>query len=803
MITNNENLYAVYSSDGILSGFQENAANKITTDSSSQTIGGGESNTIYQGSYSTIPGGTLNVISGSNYASILAGQRGRINNSDGATLLADGQNRIHYGEISNSLALDYTNGIYIKNGNYLNNVTSGSTTGVFAKIQTGPEFIIGSYIGGPQIGNIVSNSKNYYPLTATKMTLLTNNWITGRRYNEDGINKNDRMDSISFISLGYDGIYLRGVNTNQTLAGNPSTGYISINGDVVIESAKDGNTITLNSDENINLNGALYARSYFSRGIVDDNIIFNTPFNFYADAGNGINLRSSGANGINLNSVGTSDAITIKSGISLSSSDYNLNLAGERVNISSNDSSINLYAENGMSLKTDSESINIHAGGGDSYSDLDLRANRHITFSGNNFKLNQNLISGKTTQVIFNASGSSGINLISNHPFGAQDSILIKSGVSIESSDYNLYLEGKSASLIANDSTLNLLGENDVNITANNSSMFLNARNLGEEFNGNWNDMISLNNGISLSSQTSFSISSSEYGSINTDGNIDINSNNGNLSMYGKLGMILSSEGPFYINSNQSTISSTSYGDTAIISNYGSLSLASYGYDYENPPGNFGIDLVANGHINFYSYSDHINFYNVPKYNGTRFALEGQFVDLSSNQNIDGVKNFYNTPTVNDIPFLLSGEQEAVYVTGNQIISGLKNFDTLPQVSGKDVVDCFRNQTISGLKTFKTIPQVNGTGVLLFGQGQPSPVQIYNNSVSQGTAASLNFNGGGISVNTVGSIATITATSNTQISTAPLSGTASGVSGSFVFDENYLYYCKKPNKWTRVPLADW
>jgi hypothetical protein len=805
MITNNENLYAVYSSDGILSGFQENNGNIISTNATAQTIGGGTSNTIYQGDYSTIIGGVSNLISGSAYASILGGSRGVIKRADGAVLLADGQNRIHYGEISNSLALDYANGIYIKNGNDLDNISNESTnTGTFVKIKTGPNFEIGSYIGGRQEQNYIWQT-NYYPLARTKMTLMTNNWITGKEYvirsGQDRRYYTDRIDSISFISLGYDGIYLRGVNTNQTLNGNPSTGYISINGEVVIESAKDGNSITLNSDENINLNGALYARSYFSRGIVDDNIIFNTPFNFYADAGNGINLRSSGANGINLNSVRTSDVITIKSGISLSSSDYNLNLAGERVNISSNDSSINLYAENGMSLKTDSESINIHAGGGDSYSDLDLRANRHITFSGNNFKLNQNLISGKTTQVIFNASGSSGINLISNHPFGAQDSILIKSGVSIESSNYNLYLKGEGASLIANDSTLNLLGE-DVNITANNSSMFLNARNLGGEF-PNWNDTISLNNGISLSSQTSFSISSSEYGSINTDGNIDINSNNGNLSMYGKLGMTLSSEQPFYINSNQSSISLNSYGDTAIISNYGSLSLASYGYDYENPPGNFGIDLTANGHINLYSYSDDINFYNVPKYNGTRFALEGQFVDLSTNQNIDGIKNFYKTPTVNHIPFLLSGEQEVVYVTGNQIISGLKNFDTLPQVSGKDVVDCFRNQTISGLKTFKTIPQVNGTGVLLFGQGQPSPVQIYNNSVSQGTAASLNFNGGGISVNTVGSIATITATSNTQISTAPLSGTAPGVSGSFVFDENYLYYCKKPNKWTRVPLADW
>lgn len=819
MITNNENLYAVYSPDGILSGFQENNANIITTNATAQTIGGGTSNTIYGGDYSTIIGGVSNLISGSAYASILAGQRGVIKNADGAVLLADGQNRIHYAEASNSLALDYASGIYIKNGHDLNDVSNQSTnTGTFVKIQTGPEFKIGSYIGGQQEQNYTWQT-NYYPLARTKMTLMTNNWITGKEYRvgtfPDYRYYTDRIDSISSISLGYDGIYLKGVNTNQTLNGNPSTGYISINGDVIIESAKDGNNVVLTADDTIYLNSATTnLNSYSDINLNADQGPVKIKANYDGDGGNstaeftrnGINLISNGGpSGINIHSFGTADFITLKNGIDINSADHNLTLRGQRVNISSNDSSVNLYAENGMSLHTDSEDININAGGSDSYSDLALSANRYVTLSGNNVQLNQNLISGETSQVIFNASGSSGINLISNHPFQAQDSIIIKSGVSIESSDYNLYLKGQNASLIANDSTLNLLGENNVNIIANDSSMFLNARDLGGPFAGNWNDTISLNNGISLSSQTTFAISSIQYGSINTEGNIDINSNNGTLSMYGNLGMGLSSSGDLSIASNNSSIYSTSYGDTTITSNNGSINLSSWGYDYEDPSAteNFGINLTAFSHINFYSYLDEINFNYIPKYNGVRFALDqGQFVDLVTNQNIDGIKNFYKTPTVNNIPIVLSGEG-LVYTTGNQTISGLKNFVTLPQVNGKDVVDCFQNQTISGLKNFKTLPQVNGTGVLLFGQGQPSPVNIYNNGVSQGTAASLNFNGGGISVNTVGSIATISATSNTQVSTIPKSGTAPGVSGSFTFDENYLYYCKKPNKWTRVPLSDW
>jgi hypothetical protein len=472
MITNNENLYAVYSSDGILSGFQENAANKITTSSSSQTIGGGESNTIYQGSYSTINGGYSNNISGSSYASILAGQRGLVKSADGATLLADGQNRIHYGEVSNSLALDYADGIYIKDGNDLNAVSNKSTnSGTFVKIETGPDFKIGSYIGGLKEENYTWQT-NYYPLAKTKMTLMTNNWITGNEYvirlGQDRRYYTDRIDSISSISLGYDGIHLRGVNANQQVEGNPAVGYININGDVTIESAKDGNAINLNSDSEINLNGAVYARSYHSRGIIDYDITFNTPSNFYTDAGNGINLRSSGANGINLNSVGTSDVITIKSGISLSSSDYNLNLIGEKVNITSHDSSVNLYAENGMSLKTDSESINIHAGGGDSYSDLDLRANRYVTLSGENVKVNPNLIYGFANRVDFIANDTS-INLQAEN------------GVNISSESEPINISTVSSTNLRNNIYLRAAG--DVSLSGNNGvyvygALYLNGRQL-------------------------------------------------------------------------------------------------------------------------------------------------------------------------------------------------------------------------------------------------------------------------------------------------------------------------------------
>ena len=148
------------------------------------------------------------------------------------------------------------------------------------------------------------------------------------------------------------------------------------------------------------------------------------------------------------------------------------------------------------------------------------------------------------------------------------------------------------------------------------------------------------------------------------------------------------------------------------------------------------------------------------------------------------------------------------------LLSGQAVFDQRPIVSGKSVliegdiqggglVSTTGDQNISGLKNFFTRPTINSTGVLLFGEGSPSPIQIYGNGSSQGNASSLNFAGGGISVNTVGAQATITVGSTTQTTTVPTSSNSAGVSGAFSFDKNYLYYCVENNKWARTAISIW
>jgi len=148
------------------------------------------------------------------------------------------------------------------------------------------------------------------------------------------------------------------------------------------------------------------------------------------------------------------------------------------------------------------------------------------------------------------------------------------------------------------------------------------------------------------------------------------------------------------------------------------------------------------------------------------------------------------------------------------LLSGQAVFDQRPIVSGKSVliegdiqggglVSTTGDQAISGLKNFFSRPTVNNSGVLLFGEANPSPIAIFGNGSSQGNAASLNFAGGGISVNTVGSQATITVSSSTQTTTVPISSNSAGVSGAFSFDKNYLYYCIENNKWIRTALSTW
>ncbi len=258
MITNNENLYAIYNpTDGVLLGFQENNSNTFSKVRAGQTIAGGEYNNI-TGHYSTIAGGYNNQIISSDFANLIAGRNGIINNQLGAALIADGENRNHYADSNNALTIDFRNGIYLKNSNSnLSGPADTSTQGVIGKIQNDPlpyqnrvtGLRIGSYIAGSQYENVVS-AKNYYPATQTTLTLEANNWFKTPGY------PLERIDSISSIQLGPNGVKLIGTNANQQVEGNPAVAYIDINRDITIESAKDGNSITLIADDTMYLNSA-------------------------------------------------------------------------------------------------------------------------------------------------------------------------------------------------------------------------------------------------------------------------------------------------------------------------------------------------------------------------------------------------------------------------------------------------------------------------------------------------------------------------------------------------------------------
>ncbi len=393
MITNNENLYGVYNADGTLSSFRENNSNTASRAGGGQTIGGGENNTV-SGSYSTVVGGYNNQIINSVSSTIIAGQNGVIKNQNGASLIADGDNRNHYADQSNALTIDFTNGIYLKNK--FSPPTPTGYYGVYNKIDTYPNLVIGSYLASPQYENTPS-AKNYYPYTGTSIKIQTNNWVKTPSY------PLERTDSISSIELGPNGVKLIGTNANQQVEGNSALAYIDINRDVTIESAKDGNGIYLNADSEIYLNGSVYALSYHSKGIIDYDIEFYSASNFNANAKNAINLISSGANGINIDAQQTSDNITLKSGISILSSDHTLNLRGQRVNITSNDTSINLYAENGMSLRSDGDDIEISTYS--SSADISLNAGGYISLSGNAISINSLSIIDRVQNFSLNTTG--------------------------------------------------------------------------------------------------------------------------------------------------------------------------------------------------------------------------------------------------------------------------------------------------------------------------------------------------------------------------------------------------------------
>jgi hypothetical protein len=118
--------------------------------------------------------------------------------------------------------------------------------------------------------------------------------------------------------------------------------------------------------------------------------------------------------------------------------------------------------------------------------------------------------------------------------------------------------------------------------------------------------------------------------------------------------------------------------------------------------------------------------------------LRTGYLNLTSNQEITGVKNFITPPTINGLEIVTSnniGDQiNLVLQTGNQTISGIKTF-TSP-LFAPNLVYNTGNQIISGIKTFQSQPTLNGAPLLVSGTYgsvdiETARVNITNGSIEQ------------------------------------------------------------------------
>jgi hypothetical protein len=119
--------------------------------------------------------------------------------------------------------------------------------------------------------------------------------------------------------------------------------------------------------------------------------------------------------------------------------------------------------------------------------------------------------------------------------------------------------------------------------------------------------------------------------------------------------------------------------------------------------------------------------------------LRTGYLNLTSNQEITGVKNFITPPTINGLEIVTSNnigdQQNLVLQTGNQNVSGIKTFfDTL---YAPNLVYNTGNQNITGLKTFQVQPTLNGAPLLVSGTYgsvdiETARVDITNGSIEQG-----------------------------------------------------------------------
>jgi hypothetical protein len=126
--------------------------------------------------------------------------------------------------------------------------------------------------------------------------------------------------------------------------------------------------------------------------------------------------------------------------------------------------------------------------------------------------------------------------------------------------------------------------------------------------------------------------------------------------------------------------------------------------------------------------------------------LRTGYLNLTSNQEITGVKNFITPPTINGLTIVTSNnigdQQNLVLQTGDQNISGIKTF--FSALSAPNLVYNTGNQNVTGLKNFQVQPTLNGAPLLVSGTYgsvdiETARVDITDGSIEQGIRFLKNY----------------------------------------------------------------
>lgn len=171
---------------------------------------------------------------------------------------------------------------------------------------------------------------------------------------------------------------------------------------------------------------------------------------------------------------------------------------------------------------------------------------------------------------------------------------------------------------------------------------------------------------------------------------------------------------------------------------------------------------------------------------------------------VGGANNIIDASRTTVLDVFATGWSHSIVSNNSQIYSNLSF------IVGGDSARICRNSNKSFIIGANAIIQapysyvIGGTSITIPQEHQHSAVisqQVNHKSVSSRGPASLllNFDSGvyvSDNFNVEGSLIY-------KASNAPASPYANGVKGQIAFDDNYIYYCNKNNRWVRAALAEW